>query len=134
MINPMKGRPPLIETLRREVALRYGVAPGRVRVVRSPYRVCPLGAHIDHQLGPVTAMALDRSVLLAYAPSPTREVRLSSLDFPGGVAFSLDRVPGGQADDWGNFPRGAALALQGRHRLDRGIVGVITGKLHGAGV
>ena len=102
--------------------------------MRSPYRVCPLGAHIDHQLGPVTAMAIDRSVFLAYAPSPSGEVRLSSLDFPGVVRFDLDDVPRRQTDDWGNFPRGAALALRDRHRLERGIVGVTTGKLHGGGV
>src|SRR5262245_20574000 len=64
--------------LRDEVARRFDVAPGAVRVVRAPYRICPLGAHIDHQLGPVTAFALDRCLLLAYAPSPSRDVRLLS--------------------------------------------------------
>src|SRR4051812_9533615 len=76
-----------VDSLRCEVTRRYGVPREAVRVVRSPYRVCPLGAHIDHQLGPVTAMAIDRSVLLAYAPSPSREVSLGSLDFPGLVRF-----------------------------------------------
>jgi galacturonokinase len=123
-----------IDTLRRAVVERQGVAWESVRVVRSPYRVCPLGAHIDHQLGTVTAMAIDRSVWLAYAPSPTREVILSSLDFPGSLRFSLDAVPARQGEDWGNFPRGAALVLQRRHRLERGIVGVTAGKLHGGGV
>jgi galacturonokinase len=122
------------ESLRREVASRFGVPAGSVRVVRAPYRVCPLGAHVDHQLGPATAMALDHGVLLAYAPSPSREVRLESLDFPGLVAFSLDDVPPRRPDDWGNFPRGAALALHARHRLERGILGVTAGKLHGGGV
>jgi galacturonokinase len=124
----------MIDLLRREVAARHGAAPGSVRVVRAPYRVCPLGAHVDHQLGPATAMAVDRGVYLAYAPSRSREVRLSSLDFPGDVRFDLDDVPGRQGDDWGNFPRGAALALQGRYRLGRGLVGVTAGKLHGGGL
>jgi galacturonokinase len=123
-----------LELLRREVCTRFGVAPGLIRFVRSPYRVCPLGAHVDHQLGPVTAMTLDRCVFLGYAPSRSRDVRLSSLDFSGGVCFSLDDVPGRQVDDWGNFPRGAARALQKRHYLERGIVGVVTGELHGGGV
>jgi galacturonokinase len=121
-------------TLRRAVAGRYGVDTSQIRVVRAPYRICPLGAHIDHQLGPVTAMAIDQSVLLAYALSGSRQVRLGSLDFDGEVEFSLDDVPGKQAQDWGNYPRGAALALQQHHRLERGIVGVIAGKLHGGGV
>ena len=133
-MNPMNDQRESLEMLRRLVTDRYRAHPGRVRVVRSPYRVCPLGAHVDHQLGTVTAMAIDRSVLLAYAPSPSRDVRLGSLDFSGNVCFSLDDVPGDQTDDWSNFPRGAALTLQRRHRLERGIVGVTTGKLHGGGV
>ena len=124
----------LLETLRREVVRRHGATPGEVRFVRAPYRICPLGAHIDHQLGPVTAMAIDRSVLLAYAPSDDGRVRLSSLDFAGTVEFALDAAPGRQAEDWGNYPRGTVLALGQNHRLGRGIVGVTAGKLHGGGV
>src|SRR2546427_10766015 len=96
---------PLIGELSREVVRRYGAEPGRVRVVRAPYRICPLGAHIDHQLGPVTAMAIDQSVLLAYAPLGDRRVRLGSLDFPGEVEFSRGEIPARQACDWGNHPR-----------------------------
>src|SRR5947208_1982711 len=102
----------LIAHLAGEVVRRYEAEPGRVRIVRAPYRVCPLGAHVDHQLGSVTAMAIDRSVLLAYAPSDDRCVRLSSLDFPGEVEFSIDDVPARRSEDWGNYPRGAVLALK----------------------
>jgi galacturonokinase len=121
------------DALRAEVVHRFGAPAADVRVVRAPYRVCLLGAHIDHQLGPVTAMALDRSVLLAYAPSPAPEVRADSLDFPGGVRFRLDDVPP-RRGDWGDLPRGAALALRGAYHLDRGLVGVVSGGLHGGGV
>ena len=38
-----------IDTLIGEMHLRYGIGPDRVRIVRSPYRICPLGAHTDHQ-------------------------------------------------------------------------------------
>jgi galacturonokinase len=122
------------EVLRRWLVQRHGVAADRVRVVRSPYRICPLGAHIDHQLGPVTAMAIDRSVLLAYAQSGSAVVRLDSLDFPGTVEFTLADVPGKRDGDWGNFPRGAARALQERYPLRRGIVGLTSGTLHAGGV
>jgi galacturonokinase len=124
----------MIDLLRREVIARHGATPGCVRVVRAPYRVCPLGAHVDHQLGPVTAMAIDRGVYLAYAPSGSGEVVVSSLDFPGVVRFGLGDVPGRHGDDWGNFPRGAARALSGRYPLGRGLVGVTAGRLHGGGV
>ena len=32
----------------------------------TPYRVCPLGAHVDHQLGQVTGFAIDRGVNLEF--------------------------------------------------------------------
>ena len=80
-----------IAMAREELMTRYGVAAADVRLVLSPYRICPLGAHIDHQLGPVTAMALDRGVVLAYAPLRSREVRIASLAYPGEVRFALDK-------------------------------------------
>jgi galacturonokinase len=124
----------IVMRLREAVATRYGVAPGDVRVVRSPYRVCPLGAHIDHQLGPVTAMAIDRAVHLAYAPSGDRQVRLSSLDFSGETAFSLDDVPSRREADWGNYARGAAVALAQSQELEAGLVGVTAGRLGEGGL
>ena len=33
-------------------------------VVFTPYRVCPLGAHVDHQHGYVTGFAIDKGVKL----------------------------------------------------------------------
>ncbi len=125
--------PEFNDLLRQEVVQRYGVRPDEVRVVRSPYRICPLGAHIDHQLGPVTAMAIDRAVQVAYAPLPG-EVRLSSRDFPGDVAFALRDVPERRDGDWGNFARGAVCALQQRYTLRCGIQGVTAGRLDGGGL
>jgi galacturonokinase len=121
------------DALRAEVVGRFCAPAADVRVVRAPYRVCPLGAHIDHQLGPVTALALDRSVLLAYAPSPSPEVQADSLEFPGRVRFRLDDVPV-RRGDWGDLLRGAALALRGAYALERGLVGVVSGALHDGGV
>jgi len=122
-----------LEQLRQEAVRRYGVRPGGVRVVRSPYRICPLGAHIDHQLGPVTAMAIDQAVHVAYAPL-AGEVRLSSLDFAGDVQFSLDHVPERRGGDWGNFARGAVRSLQQHYPLPCGIQGVTAGRLDGGGL
>lgn len=121
--------------LTEQVTRRFGADPATVRVVRSPYRICPLGAHIDHQLGPVTAMAIDRAVWLAFAPSPDRRVRLASRSYAGDIDFDLDDVPARQEGDWGNFARGAVLALRaGGHDLNRGIVGVTDGGLSEGGL
>jgi galactokinase len=83
-----------------ELQKHYGVAPEHARVVRSPYRICPLGAHIDHQLGQVTAMAIARAVYFAFASNERPEVCLRSLSFPGEVRFSLHDIPPKRAGDW----------------------------------
>lgn len=118
-----------IEQLIDETVRHYGCDRDDVRVVRSPYRICPMGAHIDHQLGPVTAMAIDRAVYLAFAPSTDNRVQLSSLTFEGEVDFTLDEIPPKAEDDWGNYPRGAVQAIKSSHTLSRGIVGVTTGQI-----
>ena len=51
--------------------------PGQlVRMVKSPLRICPLGAHVDHQHGWVTGMALQASVNLAYSPNEEKYIRI----------------------------------------------------------
>ncbi len=110
-------------------ALERLAGVGEVRVVRSPLRVCPLGAHVDHQHGIVTGLTLDAAVLLAFRPRADSLVRLWSLDFPGEVAFDLQAIGPAQPGDWGNYPRGAAWVMRERCGLDRGLDGVISGPL-----
>ena len=123
------------QRLTNELMARYGVASSAVRQVFVPYRICPLGAHIDHQLGSVTAMAIDRGVRFAYAPAPTREVRLRSMNFAGEVRFGLDAPGIARSGDWGNYARGAVQALtQAGHALKQGSVGIIAGPWSEAGL
>lgn len=90
------------------------------RVAVAPYRVCPLGAHIDHQGGSVTALALDRGVLAAFVPSRSGNVRMRSANFEGEVSFSVTSVPKPppppaqeeEQNAWGNYARGACWALE----------------------
>jgi galactokinase/galacturonokinase len=74
-------------------------------------------------------MTIDQAVLMAFAPNATRRVEIESLNFKQPVAFELDKVPPYQKGDWGNYIRGAALALQQRHQLERGLVGVVGGDM-----
>lgn len=116
------------QILLQELERRYGVEPASARFIFAPYRICPLGAHIDHQLGQVTALAIDRGVLLAYAPATNREVRLGSLEYPGEIRFSLDQPGAPQRGDWGSYARGAVQALIGAgQQLQHGMIGMITG-------
>ena len=123
-----------IAGLHAELIRRFGVDPATVRTVFAPYRICPLGAHVDHQLGQVTAMAIDRGVTLAYAPVPTAEAWMASRDYPGVVHFPFANVPDRQAGDWGNFLRGAVRALQQHYVLNTGIVGVTQGSASEGGL
>lgn len=97
--------------------------------VRSPLRICPLGAHVDHQGGLVTGMALTDSISLTFAAEQKGYVRVQSLDFPDEEYFHLDQVPEMVPGFWGNYLRGAVLSLQTRFKLQRGISGVIEGNL-----
>ena len=47
-----------VERLRNALCARTGYAERDVRLVFSPLRVSPLGAHVDHQGGLVIGMAL----------------------------------------------------------------------------
>jgi len=120
---------PTLETRMLEVLRgRYGATGDAAGWVFAPYRICPLGAHIDHQLGEVTAMAIDRGVTLAFVASSHREVRLISLEYAGEVQFSLDEPGAPRGGEWGNYARGAVCALmRAGYRLSRGLLGVISG-------
>jgi galactokinase len=118
-----------IERLQDLVMERYGVARSAIRVVRAPLRISPLGAHIDHQLGRVMGMAVDRAILLAFAPTSDGTVHVESCDFPTPTVFNIDQVPPRVPGDWGNYLRGAVLALQQEYSLRHGIVGVMDSDL-----
>src|SRR5215468_9946781 len=105
-----------------------------VRYAVAPYRICPLGAHVDHQLGLVTGLTIDSGILLAYTPSTGGRVRLNSRNFPGSIEFEIDSIPPFSPGDWGNYARGAALALRSAHAIQTGIDGVIEGNLPVGGI
>jgi galactokinase len=116
-----------LAVLRDEVACAAGARRDSVQVVRSPYRACPLGAHVDHQLGRVTGMALDRALLLGFVPSDDGLMAVRSRQYPGEVRFGVAEPPARPAGDWADYVRGAAWALARKRRLTRGVRGVIDG-------
>lgn len=132
------NQPPVVtsqrEENRAEVLLEkmretYGIDSGTVSIVRAPLRICPLGAHIDHQLGVVTGMTIDRALLVAFAPTDDGTVEVNSVNFPSSISFNINRIPPYVAGDWGNYVRGAALALRQDHPLRHGFVGWVDGEM-----
>ena len=97
----------------------------------APYRVCPIGAHVDHQHGLVTGFAIDKGVDLWFSPAtqPENHVHLESKTFEGVVDFDVDTPSQVRARHWGDYARGAKYALNKRFELKRGIVGVVQGSL-----
>jgi galacturonokinase len=100
-----------------------------VKMIKSPLRICPLGAHVDHQHGLVTGMALDTSIDMIYTASKDRYIKVQSIDFPDEEYFDINNVPTYVPGFWGNYVRGAVLSLKRNFKLKYGFNGVISGKI-----
>jgi len=121
-----------------ELVTRLGEIPSSDRsgafLVESPLRICPLGAHVDHQGGVVTGMTVDRRVVMAAVPETDAVVSVASLDFPGELVVDLgDQVPT-RAGNWGDYVRAAVAVLSKDQSLRNGFRAVIGGDLPGAGL
>ena len=95
----------------------------------SPYRVCTIGAHSDHNLGKITGFAIDRGIHLAYRRKSNGVVELASLQFPKRAQWHIAAVPTQRQNDWADYLRGATWALAKKYPLTVGLCGVIEGSL-----
>lgn len=105
----------------------YGKSPDAVAFC--PYRVCPIGAHSDHQLGKITGLAIDRGVHIAYRPKQNGVVEMTSLQFPKRAQWHITAVPKEKENDWADYLRGATMALAQKYPLKVGLCGVIEGTM-----
>ena len=94
-----------------------------------PYRICPIGAHSDHQYGKITGLAIDKGIHIAYRPKRSGIVELRSLQFPKRAQWHIHSVPEKKENDWADYLRGATQALAKNHTLRVGLCGVIEGSL-----
>ncbi len=94
-----------------------------------PYRICPLGAHVDHQHGKITGLAIDKGIHIAYRPKKNGVVEMSSLNFEKRAQWHIASTPKNKENDWADYLRGATIALARRYPLEVGICGVIEGSL-----
>ena len=94
-----------------------------------PYRICPIGAHSDHQLGKITGLAVDQGIHMAYRPKRSGIVEVRSLNFPSRAQWHVGAVPEQCEHDWADYLRGATWALAKRYPLSVGVCGVIEGSL-----
>ena len=94
-----------------------------------PYRISPLGAHIDHQFGKINGLAIDKGIHMAYSPTENGAIEVQSLNFPKQARFNVNCVPEVKTGDWTDYLCGATKMLAENHELHRGLLGVIEGSL-----
>ena len=95
----------------------------------TPYRVCPIGAHSDHQLGKITGFAIDKGIHIAYGPKENGVIEIQSVQFEKRAQWHVQATPAVRENDWADHLRGATIALQKRYPLRRGLCAVLCGEL-----
>ncbi len=94
----------------------------------SPYRICPIGAHSDHNLGKITGFAIDKGIHIAYNTKQNGVIEMTSLQFPKRAQWHIREI-GEKTGDWADYLRGATWALVKEYPLTVGLCGVIEGSL-----
>lgn len=95
----------------------------------TPYRVCPIGAHSDHQLGKITGIAINKGIQIAYGPKENGVIEIQSQQFDKRAQWHVAATPESPQGDWADHLRGATIALNKRYPLRRGLCAVIDGEL-----
>lgn len=95
----------------------------------TPYRVCPIGAHSDHQLGKITGFAINKGIHIAYGPKENGVIEIQSLQFEKRAQWHVEATPRTKENDWADHLRGATIALHKRYPLRRGLCAIIDGEL-----
>ena len=94
-----------------------------------PYRISPLGAHIDHQFGKINGLAIDKGIHIAYSKKENGVIELKSLNFSKRAQFHISSIPDVKVGDWADHLRGAAKMLAEKYPLKYGMSAVIEGTL-----
>ncbi len=95
----------------------------------TPYRICPIGAHSDHQLGKITGFAINKGIHIAYGPKENGVVEIQSLQFEKRAQWHVSATPDTPQHDWADHLRGATIALNKRYPLRRGLCAILSGEL-----
>jgi galactokinase/galacturonokinase len=97
-----------------------------VKRIFSPYRICPIGAHIDHQGGAVLGRTINIGTTLEYEPLDSNEIHIVSDQF-GETSFLIGEL---DTNHWARYAQAAARILKVR----RGMKAHVNGSLIGSGL
>lgn len=102
--------------------------------VKTPLRISPLGAHIDHQLGKLTGMTVDKYIIFFFYPNYERKVKIYSLNYDQMIEFSIDQELK-KENKWSDYIKGAYYVLIEKHgKLKYGINGLIYSEIKTGGL
>lgn len=108
---------------------RYSYHQEAKEISFCPYRISPLGAHIDHQYGKINGLAINKGIHMAYHPKQNGIVEVQSMNFPKRAQFFVNAVPETKEGDWADHLRGATKMLSEKYQLKIGLSGIIEGSL-----
>ena len=101
----------------------------RQELIFCPYRISPLGAHIDHQYGIINGLAIDKGIYIACSPKMNGVIEVQSIDFPKRAQFHIKAVEERKVGDWADYLRGATKELSEKYPLNVGMSAVIEGTM-----
>jgi len=105
------------------------------QIVISPYRMNPLGAHIDHQGGAVLARTIDQYTVLAFYPLKTARIVLhSDSEAFSDKAVAFDIGSRDAEETWIRFAMASANSFAAIKPEAKGFSGLVYGSLVGAGL
>ncbi len=105
--RPLEER---LAELRATFKQRFGRAPEAI--TQAPGRVNLIGEHLDYNQGLVLPVALDRSVLAAFARRADSDIIAYSADFDEASTFRLGQcIAHDSAAQWSSYIRGVAQIL-----------------------
>jgi galactokinase len=117
-----------VAQVRRAFHAQFGGQPAVV--VRAPGRVNLIGEHTDYNDGFVLPTAIDRCALVAAGLRADRRAQIHAVDLDAQTTFGLDDVSAGESmprhNDWSDYPRGVAWALQERGMTLAGMNALLT--------
>ncbi len=124
----------MIDEVTEYLKRRENFNASELNIAVSPYRVCPLGAHIDHQGGPVLGMTINAGTVLAFIPNLKKRIRLYSANYQGVAEFGIENIKVPRRDDWGRYAMGAAKILCEARNVKHGFIGALSGSLPESGL
>ena len=116
---------------------------GTMKHAIAPYRICPIGAHVDHQGGAVLGKSIALYTVLSFQPainnSQNSDKKMTLLcnltserGFKDKSSFEIGKVL--SSNGWSKYAEAAAAALNAHTPIKQGITGVVSGSLIGAGL